>query len=47
MPNRFFVMIERRGVHEHRRMAAQKATELRRLLANVKANENEPRRRHI
>lgn len=30
---------------QHRGMAAQKATELRRLLANVEANENELRRR--
>lgn len=30
---------------QHRGMAAQKATELRRLLANVEANESELRRR--
>ena len=30
---------------QHRGMAAQKATELRRLMANVEANENELRRR--
>jgi len=30
---------------QHRGMAAQKATELRRLLANVEANETELRRR--
>ncbi len=30
---------------QHRGIAAQKATELRRLMANVEANENELRRR--
>lgn len=36
-----------RTIHldQHRGMAAQKATELRRLLANVEANEDELRRR--